>query len=173
MNRQYLFKLIKQCVHLWFTNIWKHRLTPLNVDKSLFYSYSHITLNLVHTTKICIYKYVVAYHLYWKSFMQKCFNWRYVGGSKSSETRRISPQIYDGIIPNLYRVRNYHFLIFQCCQNDSVRSEVRDVIVWWRHATVTRSKKKTSEIVFSQRREITNIYVSCDSYFYEIIMDLT
>ena len=66
----------------------------------------------------------------------------YVGGSKSNETSRISPQIYNGIIPNLYRVCNYHFLVCQCCQNDAVRSEVHDVIVWWRHATVTRSKKR-------------------------------
>ena len=28
------------------------------------------------------------------------------------------------------------------CQNDTVRSGVHDVIVWWRHATVTRSKKR-------------------------------
>ena len=30
-----------------------------------------------------------------------------------------------------------------------------------------------SEIVFSKRSAITNIYVSCGSYFFEIIMDLT
>ena len=53
----------------------------------------------------------------------------YVGGSKSSETSRISPQIYNEITPNLYRVRNYHLLICQCCQNDVVRSHVHDVIV--------------------------------------------
>ena len=53
----------------------------------------------------------------------------YVGGSKSSETSRISPQIYDVIIPNLYRTYNYHFLICQCRQNDAVRSEEHDVIV--------------------------------------------
>ena len=66
----------------------------------------------------------------------------YVGGSKSSETSRISPSIYDRITQNLYRMRNYHFLICQCCQNDAVHSGVHDVIVWWRHATVTWSKTR-------------------------------
>ena len=70
-----------------------------------------------------------------------CLCARYVGGSKSSETSRISPQIYNWIIPNLYKVCNYHFLICQCFQKDAGRSEVHDVIVWWRHASVTRSKK--------------------------------
>ena len=36
-----------------------------------------------------------------------------------------------------------------------------------------KKKKKTSKIVFSQRSAITNIYVSCGSYFSEIIIDLT
>ena len=74
----------------------------------------------------------------------------YVGGSKSSETSRISPKIHDGIIPKLYRVCNYHYLIWQCWQNDAVRSEVHDVIVWWRHVTVTRSKKRPKLFFLSE-----------------------
>ena len=64
-----------------------------------------------------------------------------MGGSKSSETRRISLYIYKGIISNIYRLWSYRFLIWQLCLNNEVSTEVRDVIIWWRHATVTRSKK--------------------------------
>ena len=66
-----------------------------------------------------------------------------VGGSKSSETSWISLKICDGIISNLYIhvLWSYHFLIWQCCLNDAVRTEVRDVIVWCRHATVIRIEK--------------------------------
>ena len=95
----------------------------------------------------------------------------YVGGSKSSETSRISPQIYDGIIPNLYRVCKEHFLIRQCCQNDAVRSKLHDVIVWWRHATVTRSKKRPKSSFLNEVKSPTVMFNV--AVILEIIMHLT
>ena len=74
--------------------------------------------------------------------------------------------------PNLYRVRNYHLLICQYCHYDAVRSEIHDVSVWWRHATMTRSKKPVRNCLFTAKCSHKH---SCFIWqlIFEIIMDLT
>ena len=83
-------------------------------------------------------------------------------------------KIYNWIIPSFNKVCNYHFLICQCFQNDAVRSEVHEVIVWWRHASVTRSKKKKRpKLPFPSEVQSPTWMFHVAVIFFEIIMDLT